>query len=107
MPKAPNAHRVSPIEQLFQVTAMIQWLMTLFGIGQNAPIQEPEYEPVYGLPKRAVEQWLAYNPDLRREYEVMAWLARNPPLWRKYQAARKQANTSKCAGIRHAIDEAA
>ncbi len=49
----------------------------------------PEYEPVYGLPRRAIEAWLARNPRLRKEYEE-EWLDRNPPLRAEHEAARRQ-----------------
>jgi hypothetical protein len=35
------------------------------------PLFDGEYEPVYGLPKRSVEEWLARNPQLRERYERM------------------------------------
>jgi hypothetical protein len=31
---------------------------------------EPEYEPVFGLPKRRVQDWLAQNPGYRAVYEA-------------------------------------
>jgi hypothetical protein len=31
---------------------------------------EPEYEPVFGLPRRSIEEWLARNPDYRAIYEA-------------------------------------
>ena len=52
---------------------MLRWLSKSFGFGNDGcarkPEQEPEYDPVYGLPRRAVEDWLARNPRLREEYE--------------------------------------
>jgi hypothetical protein len=36
----------------------------------DAPPQEQsEYEPVYGMTPRQLEEWLAHNPQLRPEYE--------------------------------------
>jgi hypothetical protein len=62
---------------------------------RDGPADQPEptpteYDPVYGLPRRAVEEWLARNPRLRQEYEVEEWLNRNPPLRAEYEAARRQ-----------------
>jgi hypothetical protein len=33
-------------------------------------VPDVEYDPVYGLPRRSVEEWLARNPRLRKEYEA-------------------------------------
>lgn len=46
----------------------------------------PGYDAVYGLPRWAVEQWLAENPRFQDEYKVKEWLARNPTLHAEYQA---------------------
>jgi GrpB-like predicted nucleotidyltransferase (UPF0157 family) len=48
---------------------MLRWLLKTLGHDKARPAQHPEYEPVYGLPRRAVEEWLARNPRLREEYE--------------------------------------
>ena len=69
---------------------MWNWLAKLFG-KQDGPASPPvEYDPVYGLPRRAVEEWLARNPQLREEYKVREWLARNPPLNEDYEAALRR-----------------
>jgi hypothetical protein len=49
---------------------MIQALCKLLGISVDPASLHTEYEPVYGLPKRAVEEWLARNPQLNEEYEA-------------------------------------
>jgi hypothetical protein len=28
------------------------------------------FEPIYGLPRRSLDAWLARNPQLRKEYEI-------------------------------------
>lgn len=28
------------------------------------------FEPIYGLPKRSLDEWLSRNPQLQKEYEV-------------------------------------
>jgi hypothetical protein len=69
---------------------MLRWFAKLFGFGQSGSAQAPDYEPVYGLPRWAVETWLAHNPQFRPEYEMLEWLARNPPLRQEYERARQQ-----------------
>jgi hypothetical protein len=45
-------------------------LLRLFGgSGGTDPVRD-RYDPVYGLPRRAVEEWLARNPGIRDEYEA-------------------------------------
>jgi hypothetical protein len=36
----------------------------------SRPSPGVEYEPVYGLPKHEVEEWLLRNPRLREKYEA-------------------------------------
>ncbi len=38
--------------------------------GGGGKRSEPEYEPVFGLPRWSVEDWLARNPDYRAIYEA-------------------------------------
>jgi hypothetical protein len=52
-----------------------------------------DYEPVYGLPRLAVEESLAHNPQLREEYELRGWLARNPPAWHEFETGRRERST--------------
>jgi hypothetical protein len=73
-----------------QEAAMFRRLLKLLGFSRDDSIPQPEYDPVYGLPRRSLEEWLARNPQLREEYEVLAWLARNPSLRQEYEVARKQ-----------------
>lgn len=69
---------------------MLKGLKRLFGMDADAAGSGGDYDPVYGLPRRAVEEWLARNPTLRQQHEVEEWIARNPPLRQKYQAAQQQ-----------------
>lgn len=69
---------------------MFRWLLKSLGFIRDDSTQQTEYDPVYGLPRRSLDEWLARNPQLREEYEVLEWLARNPPLRREYEEARKQ-----------------
>jgi hypothetical protein len=73
---------------------MLRWLLKSFGFDRDSSAEQSPYEPVYGLPRRAVEEWLARNPRLKEEYEVLEWLARNPPLKQEYEAAQKQQNVT-------------
>lgn len=68
---------------------MLERLRRLFGTA-GADGLDGEYDPVYGLPKRAVEEWLARNPGLREEHTVREWLARNRPLRSEYDAALRE-----------------
>ena len=74
----------------FQVTHD-SWLvlLALFLLGTAADMQA-EFDPVYGLSKRAVEEWLARNPRLWPQYATALWLVRNPPLRTEYEAARRR-----------------
>lgn len=69
---------------------MFRWLSKSLGLIRDDPTPQTEYDPVYGLPRRAVEEWLARNPQLKEEHELLEWLARNPPLRREYEEARRQ-----------------
>ena len=69
---------------------MLKRLGALFGVAARPPSPYEEFEPVYGFPRREVEEWLARNPRLREEYAVQEWLARNPPLWAEYEAAQRE-----------------
>jgi hypothetical protein len=69
---------------------MLDRLWNLFGAAAEPAALDGDYEPVYGFPRLAVEEWLAHNPQLRKEYEVRAWLAHNPPAWHEYEAMRRE-----------------
>ena len=28
------------------------------------------FEPIYGLPKRSLDEWLSRNPQLKKEYDI-------------------------------------
>ena len=69
---------------------MLERLRSLFGTAAESLSLDGEYDPVYGLSKRAIEEWLARNPGLRAEYEVKKWLAVNPPLREEYDAELRE-----------------
>jgi hypothetical protein len=39
----------------------------LLGLADQPSPADTEYDPVYGLPLRAVDEWLARNPRLREQ----------------------------------------
>jgi hypothetical protein len=50
--------------------AMAKRLARFFGLSAESVPANREFEPVYGLPRRSVEEWLARNPELRATYEA-------------------------------------
>jgi hypothetical protein len=53
-------------------------LLRLAGLSGGTHSTRDQYDPVYGLPRRAVEEWLARNPKIREEYEATTLRARIP-----------------------------
>jgi hypothetical protein len=51
-------------------SAMLERLWRRFGKNGRSTSPDGEYEPVYGLPRHEVEQWLERNPHLREKYEA-------------------------------------
>ena len=49
---------------------MLKRLTRLLGMAAQPGPPPPVHDPVYGLPRRAVEEWLARNPRLKQEYEA-------------------------------------
>jgi hypothetical protein len=83
---------------------MVGRLWKLFGMADESG-PDGEYDPVYGLPRRAVEEWLAHNPRFREQYEVNEWLARNPPLRAEYEAEVRQSMSALRGGDRQFQDK--
>jgi hypothetical protein len=46
---------------------MLKWFGRLLGLADQPSPADTEYDPVYGLPLRAVDEWLARNPRLRQQ----------------------------------------
>jgi hypothetical protein len=40
------------------------------GVGGTAVRPPVPYDPVYGLPKSAIDAWLAHNPELRSQHAL-------------------------------------
>lgn len=70
--------------------------LKFLGFSSDAPIPQPEYDPVYGLPRRSLEEWLARNPQLREEYEV---LAGSPAILRSDGSTRRRGNRALAGGM--------
>jgi hypothetical protein len=49
---------------------MFKSLRRLFGFDRSSPVKD-QYDPIYGLPRRAVDEWLKHNPVLKQEYDAM------------------------------------
>jgi hypothetical protein len=47
---------------------MLKSLFRLFGIDADST-ELDKFEPIYGLPKRSLDEWLSRNPKLKKEYE--------------------------------------
>jgi len=48
---------------------MLTSLLRFFGFAKETA-ELSKFEPVYGLTKEALDEWLARNPLLRQEYEA-------------------------------------
>jgi hypothetical protein len=46
-------------------------LLKLVGLSNGSDFTRDEYDPVYGLPRRAVDEWVARNPTLKTEYAAV------------------------------------
>lgn len=51
---------------------MIKCVMRFLGIiaDDREDSELDKFEPIYGLPKRSLDEWLSRNPALRNEYEA-------------------------------------
>jgi hypothetical protein len=45
-------------------------LLRLVGLSAGTDPDRDQYDPVHGLQRRAIEQWLERNPAIRDEYET-------------------------------------
>lgn len=59
---------------------MLKSMYRVFGIGTD-PVELNKFEPIYGLTKRSLDEWLSRNPELRKRYEseLAARLQRSRP----------------------------
>ncbi|MCA9212935.1 MAG: hypothetical protein KDB27_07720 [Planctomycetales bacterium] len=51
---------------------MIKCLMRFLGTSADAREDRElnKFDPIYGLPKRSLDEWLSRNPSLKRDYEA-------------------------------------
>lgn len=47
---------------------MLNPFYRFFGIDTDSK-ELDKFEPIYGLPKRSLDEWLSRNPKLKKEYE--------------------------------------
>ena len=48
---------------------MLKSLLRYFGI-INESVEQDTFDPIYGLPKGALEEWLSRNPTLSKKYNA-------------------------------------
>ena len=49
---------------------MLERLRRLLGMGHPSEGDGADYDPVYGLPRRAVDDWLGRNPRIQEENQA-------------------------------------
>jgi len=64
---------------------MFRWLEWCLGLSRRNASNSSEYDLVYGLPRRAIDDWLAMNPRLAAEHKAEEQLAQD----RRKKAAGK------------------
>jgi hypothetical protein len=48
---------------------MIKSVLRFFGIIKDER-ELLQFEPIYGLPRRSLDEWLSRNPGLKKDYEA-------------------------------------
>jgi hypothetical protein len=48
--------------------SMLRSMTSLLGLGKK-PTELDKFEPIYGLPKRSLDEWLSRNPQLKKDYD--------------------------------------
>ncbi|MCA9147205.1 MAG: hypothetical protein KDB05_30725 [Planctomycetales bacterium] len=51
---------------------MIKYLMWFLGLiaDDREDSELDKFEPIYGLPRRSLDEWLSRNPALKKDYEA-------------------------------------
>lgn len=51
---------------------MIKYLMRFLGLiaDDREDSELDKFEPIYGLPRRSLDEWLSRNPALKKDYEA-------------------------------------
>lgn len=65
---------------------MLKWLLRRLGLSDGDGSAEVEYDPIYGLSRRALNDWLKWNPQLAAEHELLE----RAVLKRRHKAAAHQ-----------------
>lgn len=53
----------------------VQIVTPFFGF-VKAEKRSGKYDPIYGYPPRAIDEWLSYNPILKKNYEAKLRIGR-------------------------------
>lgn len=69
---------------------MLQRLLQLLGVAAEPGPPGSDYDPIYGLSRRAINDWLARNPQLKREHDAQLRLL-SPPTACTAPALRREA----------------
>ena len=56
---------------------MFKWLWRRLGLSDQDGAGEVEYDVVYGLSKRAIADWLQWNPQLEAEHQLLGHAAQS------------------------------
>jgi hypothetical protein len=63
-------HRCTGPEcQRFGGKPMVKSLLRFVGIAKDERAPE-QFDPIYGLPRRSLDEWLSRNPALKKDYEA-------------------------------------
>ena len=49
---------------------MLKSLFQFLGLHKDHTKYLDTFEPIYGMPKRSLEEWLSRNPNLMKDYEA-------------------------------------
>jgi hypothetical protein len=62
---------------------MFKSLLRFFGIVEDVGAAK-EFDPIYGLPRRSLDEWLSRNPALKKDHEaaLLILAQRSRPLGR-------------------------
>lgn len=56
---------------------MFGWLWQRRGLAHKNPPAQIEYDAVYGLSRRALDDWFVMNPQLAAEHKILEKVARD------------------------------
>lgn len=76
--------------------------MIRFFTTDSDSMDSSKFEPIYGLPKRALAEWLSRNPTLKAEYEKEL-LARSNRAARQARLRSRKQQFSLCTYVSRAV----